>query len=117
MPAAEVVQRLLEIDDEGERRDLLQNTLPSVDADEFLSSLKAEAERQWTVSPHASLRIAEALIEGAQLSGEPKHHALGLMAKADALRYLGRYSESLLFFECSANSFLSQKDEVGWART
>src|SRR6185436_345910 len=114
---AEVVQRLLVVDDAPERRAVLDTALAALDVEELLVAFKAEAERQWTISPHASLRMAEALILGASLADRPTHHALGLMAKADALRYLGRYPESLEYFESSAQEFLALGDEVGWART
>jgi CHAT domain-containing protein len=42
---------------------------------------------------------------------------MGLMARADALRILGRYPDSLPDFEAAAQAFLALDDEVGWART
>src|SRR6266849_764238 len=102
MLAAEVVQHLLSVEDEAERLSVLQSAITQIDVEDLLVQLKAEAERQWTISPHASLRIAEALILGASLTSRPTHHALGLMAKADAVRYLGHYPESLEYFEASA---------------
>ncbi len=117
MSVAEVVQRLLPVEDSAARTAILSCALATEDADALLAALKAEAERQWTIDPHASLRIAEALILGASLAARPDHHALGLMAKADAIRCLGRYPESLEYFEAAANQFMTQRDEVGWART
>lgn len=113
----EVVRRLLELDDEAERRRLLALALQGVDAEALLTALKSEAERYVAVDPNCSLRLADAQLFAADLAGRPDHGAVGLMAKADALRYLGRYAESLPFFEGAARAFQAQGDEVGWART
>src|SRR5215218_8707357 len=97
MSVPEMVERLLGVESESERRSVLSAAFSdSVDADDLLSVLKAEADRQWTISPHASLRAAEALILGATLADRPTHHALGLMAKDDAFRTLGNYNEALV---------------------
>ena len=113
----------------GERRRLLADAIGAVEAarigeadhaphaEQLLVRLKAESERYWVTDPHASLALAEALIDGAKLLARPGHEALGVMAKADALRYLGRYPESLELFESAAQAFLTLGDEVGWART
>ncbi|MGH2371730.1 MAG: tetratricopeptide repeat protein, partial [Chloroflexota bacterium] len=114
---AEVVRRLLALEDEPARHRFLGQRLGACDAEELLVLLKAESERYWHVDPHISLRAAETLIDAARLAGQPYHEALGLMAKGDALRFLGRYPESLPFFERAAEAFLAQGHEVGWART
>lgn len=118
-PAAptEVVQRLLPVADEAERRRILTESLATCGADALLKALKAESERQWAVDPHASLRLAEALILGAQIARLPNHEALGLMAKGDALRFIGHYPQSAEFLERAARAFEEQGDDVGWART
>ncbi|MGH2352044.1 MAG: tetratricopeptide repeat protein, partial [Chloroflexota bacterium] len=105
------------MEDEPARRSVLEESLGACDAEELLVLLKAESERYWHVDPHISLRAAETLIDAARLAGQPYHEALGLMAKGDALRFLGRYPESLPFFERAAEAFLVQGHEVGWART
>jgi tetratricopeptide (TPR) repeat protein len=116
-PPAAVVARLLAAPDGAARRALFERSIAARDPDALLKALKAESERLWHADPHGSLRAAEALIEGAKLAGCPDHGALGLMARADALRLLGRFPESLPQFEAAARAFLDQGDEVGWART
>jgi CHAT domain-containing protein len=112
-----IVRQLAQMADETARRDLLRSSLDACDVEALLTHLKAEAERTATVDPHTSLRLAESLIAGAELARRPGHRALGVMAKGDALRYLGRYPESLEHFEAAARSFQDEGDEVGWART
>ncbi|MDQ3701678.1 MAG: CHAT domain-containing protein [Chloroflexota bacterium] len=113
----EVGRRLLALEDDAQRRRLLALALQEVDAEALLAALKGEAERYVAIDPNCSLHLADALLYAADLAGRPYHGAVGLMAKADALRYLGRYAESLTFFEGAARAFEAQGDEVGWART
>ena len=116
-PPATVVARLLAQPDAPARRLLCERYIAARDPDALLKALKAESERLWHADPHGSLRAAEALIEGAALAGRPDHGALGLMARADAFRLLGRFPEALPQFEAAARAFLALGDEVGWART
>jgi CHAT domain-containing protein len=112
-----VVRRLLEIDDEGGRRGVLEEVIGALDCEELLALLKSESLRYLTVDTRRALWLAEALICGAELAGRPDHSALGLMAKGDALRNLGQYAESLALLDEAASVFLARHDEVGWART
>jgi CHAT domain-containing protein len=107
-----------EIRDADDWRLAVASSLPSlVEPNDFLRLLKAEAERHWTLDPRTSLRYSEALVHAARLLEESHHVALGLMAQADSLRYLGRYAESAALFEDAAQAFLTAGDGVGWART
>jgi CHAT domain-containing protein/tetratricopeptide (TPR) repeat protein len=77
--------------------------------------LKAEAERQLTVDGERSLALAD---EICRLDPEePRVQALGLLARADALCTLGRYTEATQAYEASAELFRASDDDVGWART
>jgi tetratricopeptide (TPR) repeat protein len=76
--------------------------------------LKAEAERQLNVDSEQSLAIADQIFALGQEAGI---HALGMLARADALRELGRYADAAQAYEGSANLFRAAGDEVGWART
>jgi tetratricopeptide (TPR) repeat protein len=113
----DVVGRLLEPVDEAERERRLRAALAAHTADELFTRLRAESERLLFVDAHASLRVAGALVQGACLAGRPSHLALGLMATGDALRYLGRYAESVQRYDEAATRFLELDDEVGWSRT
>jgi CHAT domain-containing protein len=115
--AGDVVRRLLELDDEGGRRAVLEQCLGAVGCDELLSLLKSESLRYLTIDTRRALWLAEALIHGAGLSGRPDHTALGLMAKGDALRNLGQFGEALTLLDEAGRAFLELRDEVGWART
>ncbi|HVG96970.1 MAG TPA: CHAT domain-containing protein [Chloroflexota bacterium] len=116
-PPAEVLARLLDVQGALERGALFERLFAEGDPDALLRALKAESERLWYVDPGLSLRAAEVLIQGAALAGRPDHGALGLMARADAMRLLGQYPQSLPVFEAAAQAFIALDDEVGWART
>src|SRR6266542_4452957 len=113
------VQRFLETGEEESRRHLLHalRTLPGPDVESRLASLKEESLRFLSVDPHKALVLAEALIAGAGVVGRPDHRALGLMAKGDAVRVLGRYPESFALLEEAGDAFVAQGNELGWART
>src|SRR6266849_1167504 len=76
--------------------------------------LKAEAERLLHVDSERSLEIAE---EICRLEPGGSVRALGLMARADALRELGRYVEATVAYHAAADVYRRAGDDVGWART
>src|SRR5688500_7091455 len=112
------VRQFLETQEES-RRDLLDalHGLHTAEVEAHLTALKEESLRFLSVDPHTALVLAEALISAAGAVGRPDHGALGLMAKGDALRILGRYSESLALLEEAGEAFVAQGNELGWART
>src|SRR5258708_3063034 len=76
--------------------------------------LKAEAERLLHIDSVRSLEIAE---EICRLEPDGSVRALGLMARADALRELGRYVEATAAYQAAADVYRQAGDDVGWART
>lgn len=76
--------------------------------------LKAEAERLLHIDSARSLEIAE---EICRLEPDGSVRALGLMARADALRELGRYVEATAAYQAAADVYRQAGDDVGWART
>jgi CHAT domain-containing protein len=113
----DLLGRLRQLEDDAGRRPLLLDALARQEPDALVAALKAEAERLWQVDLHASLRIADAIVLVGSVTGRPAYVALGLMARGDALRYLGRYPESLALLDESGQAFIALGDEVGWART
>lgn len=87
------------------------------DLTERLGALKIESERQLTHNAREALRLAEVMIDEATIAERADYRALGLMAKGDALRNLGRHREALELLEVAGEQFLALGDDVGWART
>ena len=101
------------------RRELLHtlHALHLSEVESRLAALKDESNRYLHVDPHKALVLAEALIAAAAAVGRPDHAALGLMAKGDALRFIGRYPQALALLDEAGDAFTTQGDELGWART
>src|ERR1700730_1887318 len=118
VPPRQLIAEYLSAETVSDPRDVLVEGLQGPDGpEELLLALKSEAERYWTIDPYASLRLGEARTWAADEVGRPDQHALGVMAVADALRFLGRYAEAMAQFETAAREFLAQGAAGGWART
>ena len=109
---------LLKSEEQGRR--LLQMQVPlftDVTLDQLVYLLKKETDRRWTNDAQSSFVLSGYLLLIGDLTHNAYYHALGLMARGDALRRLDRDSDAVPFFDAAGDEFLSVKDEVGWART
>lgn len=86
-------------------------------AAEVIKHLKQEADRYWYIDPHRSLELAEQIIAIGERRADARQIALGLMARGDALKFLGCMEEAWAALEQAGNTFRAAGDEVGWART
>ncbi len=91
--------------------------LPDEVAAEVVERLKQEADRYWHIDPHHSLELAERIVIIGERRGDARQTALGLMARGDALKFLGRMGEAWAALEQAGEMFQAAGDEVGWART
>ncbi|MEO8972667.1 MAG: CHAT domain-containing protein [Ktedonobacteraceae bacterium] len=99
---------------------MLQTHVPLLDTSTTLllvELIKREADRQWVKNPELSFIMAGNLLAIGDITRHKSVHALGLMARADALRRVDRYEDALPFFDAAGDEFLELGDEVGWART
>src|SRR5437660_976888 len=106
--------------DEQEGRRLLYAQVPAfTDADIGLlvELIKRESERQWNYDPQLSFVLAGYLLTIGEITQSKYYHALGLMARGDALRRMDRDQDALPFLDAAGREFLEVGDEVGWART
>lgn len=92
-------------------------SLPHDTAMEVIERLKQEADRHWSINANRSLEIADLIVMLGQARTHPSIVALGLMARGDALKLLGRNHEAWDALEESGRVYLEVGDEVGWART
>ncbi|GAC1371109.1 MAG: CHAT domain-containing protein [Ktedonobacteraceae bacterium] len=105
---------------EEQGRQLLQAHVPLFSAnalDRLVYALKKEADRCWNTDAPLSLLLSGHLLLVANLVHNTYYHALGLMARGDALRRMDRNLEALPFFDAAGEEFMANQDEVGWART
>lgn len=112
-----LIRELAETDDTETRRCVLAAALAALGADALLPLLKAESLRYFAINSRASLRLAEALVMAAERTNRPGDRALGLLACADALRFLGRHTEAIALYEQARAVFAALDDAVNWART
>ncbi|HEX6480701.1 MAG TPA: CHAT domain-containing protein [Ktedonobacteraceae bacterium] len=114
-----LVAALLDMD-EKEGRHVLQTHIPTLDntsIDLLVELIKREADRQWIRDSQVSFMMSGYLLYIGDLLHDKYVHALGLMARGDALRRMDRDQDALPFLDAAAEEFLKIGDEVGWART
>lgn len=83
----------------------------------IVDALKAAADRHWRIDPHRSAELADVIIAIADAVGDPWTRALGMMAKGDAIKFIGAQQEAWDLLETAGRQFSAAGDEVGWART
>jgi CHAT domain-containing protein len=119
MTPQDLVTTLLQAN--GERgRQLLQAHIPvfsQVALDKLVDLLKNEADHSWNTDVQQSFVLAGYLLFIGDLTHNKFYHALGLMARGDALRRMDCDQEALPFLDAAGEEFLALGDEVGWART
>src|SRR6266851_2270631 len=119
MAPQQLVAALLHMD-EKQGRQLLQTQLPSFDdasINLLVEQIKREADRSWAKESGVSFILAGHLLFIGEVIRSKYAHALGLMARGDALRRMDRDQEALPFLDAAGAEFLEIGDEVGWART
>ncbi|MGQ0605091.1 MAG: CHAT domain-containing tetratricopeptide repeat protein [Anaerolineales bacterium] len=97
--------------------DLFAHPLPDEIADGVVERLKAEADRHWYIDPRRSLAFADRIITIGQNRNDQWQIALGMMARGDALKFMGQSRAAWDTLEEAGRIFQSAGDEVGWART
>ncbi|MCU0494684.1 MAG: tetratricopeptide repeat protein, partial [Chloroflexaceae bacterium] len=97
--------------------DALPSPLPDELAEALVERLKAEADRHWYINANHSLVFANAIVGIGEARRDQHQTALGLMARGDALKYLGNLREAWDTLEEAGRMFQAAGDEVGWART
>ncbi|GHO45678.1 CHAT domain-containing protein [Ktedonospora formicarum] len=91
--------------------------LSAADLKLLMNKVKSEADRSWFSDVDLSFRLSGYLMLIGDLARNKSYHALGLMARGDALRRMERYQEALPFLDAAGEEFLEISDEVSWART
>ena len=86
-------------------------------ANAVIERLKQEADRHWYINPHRSLEFANHIVSIGRQRNDDRQIALGLMARSDALRILGRLQEAWQTLNQAGDTFQRAGDQVGWART
>src|SRR5690242_9926008 len=112
--AGSLAERLLQTSDTAERARLLDSAPSDDERAALAAQLKDEAERQLLIDCERSLQVADLLCQVAP-SGAVR--GLGVLARADALRNLGRFADARAAYDDAAREFQLARDDVGWARS
>lgn len=115
----DLLTTLLQANEERGRQ-ILQTHVPvfsPVALDKLVFLMKKEADHRWNTDVQQSFTLAGYLIFIGDLTHNRSYHALGLMARGDALRRMDCDQEALPFLDAAGEEFLALGDEVGWART
>src|SRR5918912_275856 len=104
------MEQLLEECDEAVA---LAEPLPDAIAADVVERLKQEADRYWFINANRSLELANVIVEIGQARGDLRQIALGVMARGDALKFLGRAEEAWHELEQAGDLFREANDEVG----
>src|SRR5437660_1598229 len=83
----------------------------------FINMLKDEALHQQYVHPFVSLKLAELLTFFGDFVQQPPAHALGLLAKGNALSAIGHEQAAMDHLDAAGKQFLDLGEEIEWART
>lgn len=105
---------------EAQGRHLLQTYVPAFSSaalDRLVYLIKKDADRCWTTNVQLSFTLSGYLLFIGDLTHNKYYHALGLMARGDALRRMDRDQDALPFLDAAGEEFLALDDEVSWART
>lgn len=98
-----LLKQILELADEKSQRDFLRKNhrlLKNDALDSFAQSLKTESGQLLRANIQKCLQIADLLIFLSELTGDAKHRALGLLAKANAYGIgLGNYQAAIDFYD------------------
>ncbi|HEX5943251.1 MAG TPA: tetratricopeptide repeat protein, partial [Anaerolineales bacterium] len=94
----------------------LLSELPYATAVSVTERLQQEAERYWVIDPRRSLEFADRIVAIGQARADPRQSALGLMARGDALKFMGQEVEAWEAFQLARNMLLAPGEEVGRAQ-
>ncbi len=86
-------------------------------AQPLVAHLKSEADRHWWVDARRSLDLANLIVLVGERRGDRSQIALGLMARGDALKFLGEIERAWDVLDEAGAMFRAAGDEVGWGRT
>src|SRR5581483_9035221 len=109
----DLITSLLQANEERGRQ-LLQTHVPvftPVALDKLVFLIKKEADHRWNTDVQQSFTLSGYLLFIGDLTRNKYYHALGLMARGDALRRMDCDQEALPFLDAAGEEFLALEDE------
>lgn len=114
MTVEDLIQTLLDAPSSVRERALL---FSPEEAERLIDQLKREADRHWWINANRSLQLADLIVQIGQARCDLRQEALGLMARGDALKFLGQIEAAWDLLDQAGTLFQTAGDQVGWART
>ncbi|MGE5224164.1 MAG: tetratricopeptide repeat protein, partial [Omnitrophica WOR_2 bacterium] len=110
-PGDDLITLLLSIEDRQAQRHFLEAHYSEVDADVLAGQLKAQADQWLRSDMQHCLETCGLLQRLAELSRNPKHRALGLLAEANARGLgLGEYERAIQLYDQAADIYRENGD-------
>lgn len=101
--ARALIEMLLGLESARDTLDFLEQNYARVDADELAVGLKEQADQLLRSDIQRSLDVCALLLHLSDLTGRPDHHALGLLAEANARNLgLGAYEQAIRLYDEAA---------------
>ncbi len=120
MSPKELIAALIANGDDAERGETLRGALPgltSKETDALVEGLMEVVIEQQMADPQRALKTAALILKLADLSGDPRHRAVGLRAAAQTrVIGLGEYQQALPLYDEALAIHRQLGDEVGAAR-
>jgi len=117
MASQDLAQQLLELPDVEAQRRFLEAHTPQLN-DDVASALKDEVDHLMRADVRRALQIASLLFYLGDLTGNPNHRALGMLAEANARSLgLGEYQQALDIYNEAAQIYQTQGNVVEQARS
>jgi tetratricopeptide (TPR) repeat protein len=117
MDAQTFISNLLPLRGEAAQHFIATHAPEVDDLDTAAQLLKDEAQAQETRDVELSLVIADLLLTFADWTANPRHRALGLLARGNVFMRQGHQTEAIDCFNAAGEDFLKAGDDIGWART
>ena len=95
----------------------IMEALSETEITALFAYIKAEADRYCWINANISVELADLIVRIGQARGDAWQMAMGTMARADAVRFLGQIEAAWQLFAAAGDLFRQVHDEVGWART
>lgn len=105
MASQELIEHLLALPDATAQKQFLETHTSHLD-DQFATALKETADQLRSTDLQRSLQVTDLLFHLAELTGNPLHRALGLLAEANARSIgLGEYQRALELYDEAAEIY------------
>lgn len=118
MTRQDMVEQLIALSDEAAQRQFLRDH-PSLLNDQVAAALKEQADQLIRADLGRTLQVADLILYLGELSGNPLHRALGLLAMAHARSFggLGEYEYAVQLLDEATEIYRSSNLPVNEART